>query len=130
MHQYVVVLHHDIHERNVSHSKVLPCDLPIDSVIYSRGADVKRTSREESPVNLQLIPDKIEIKSGLHVSSNKLASLLSQLENDKGYPNQEEEQDELILSKRTKSERSRLRKSSSLKTSRSCNTACGRKSVR
>jgi len=117
-------------DEDVSHSKVLPFDIPIDSVLYSRGADVKRTNREESPDNFQLIPDKIEIKSGLHVSSNKLASLLSQLENEKGYPNQEEEQDELIPNIKTKPERPRLRKSSSLKASRSCQTASGRKSVR
>merc|ERR1719318_512713 len=41
-------------------------------------------------------PEKVEINSGLHVSTDKLNTLLRQLEVDKLYPNQEE--DDILLS--------------------------------
>merc|ERR1719318_955715 len=80
-------------------------------------------------------PEKVEINSGLHVSTDKLNTLLRQLEVDKLYPNQED--DDILLSpspiQRHDSvhERPKLRKCSSLKTSRTPPvTPGGRKIVR
>ena len=80
-------------------------------------------------------PEKVEINSGLHVSTDKLNTLLRQLEVDKLYPNQEE--DDILLSPTpiqrhaSVQERPKLRKCSSLKTSRTPPvTPGGRKIVR
>lgn len=80
-------------------------------------------------------PEKVEINSGLHVSTDKLNTLLRQLEVDKLYPNEEE--DDILLSPRpiqrhdSVQERPKLRKCSSLKTSRTPPvTPGGRKIVR
>merc|ERR1719318_1125937 len=80
-------------------------------------------------------PEKVEINSGLHVSTDKLNTLLRQLEVDKLYPNQEE--DDILLSPRPiqchdpVQERPKPRKCSSLKTSRTPPvTPGGRKIVR
>lgn len=80
-------------------------------------------------------PEKVEISSGLHVSTDKLNTLLRQLEVDKLYPNEEE--DDILLSPRpiqrhdSVQERPKLRKCSSLKTSRTPPvTPGGRKIVR
>eukprot|EP00090_Calanus_glacialis_P046388 TRINITY_DN909_c0_g1_i10.p1 TRINITY_DN909_c0_g1~~TRINITY_DN909_c0_g1_i10.p1 ORF type:complete len:632 (-),score=221.93 TRINITY_DN909_c0_g1_i10:191-2086(-) len=80
-------------------------------------------------------PEKVEINSGLHVSTDKLNTLLRQLEVDKLYPNQEEDDFPLSLtpiqSHDSVQERPKLRKCSSLKTSRTPPvTTGGRKIVR
>ena len=67
-------------------------------------------------------PERVEINAGLHVSTDKLKILLKQLEVDKLYPYQEE--DDILCAStpiqchETAQQRSKLKKCSSLKTSR------------
>ena len=66
--------------------------------------------------------ERVEINAGLHVSTDKLKTLLKQLEVDKLYPYQEE--DDILCAStpiqchETAQQRSKLKKCSSLKTSR------------
>jgi len=99
---------------------------PIEPSIVETKAQVSTLTPE---------PEKIEINSGLHVATDKLNTLFRQLEVDKLYPHQEE--DDLVLSptpiqrRDSVQDRPRLRKCSSLKTSRTPPvTPGGRKIVR
>jgi len=70
-------------------------------------------------------PEKVEINPNLHVSTDKLNTLLGQLEVDKLYPNQDKDEEEDLLASPTPIqrrdsvyERPKLRKCSSLRTGR------------
>eukprot|EP00092_Neocalanus_flemingeri_P016725 GFUD01018088.1.p1 GENE.GFUD01018088.1~~GFUD01018088.1.p1 ORF type:complete len:658 (-),score=152.47 GFUD01018088.1:847-2820(-) len=95
---------------------------------------ISENNNDESIIDLKINvsspePEKVEINSNLHVSTDKLNILLGQLEADKLYPNQDrddqEENDNGLESSPnpvhhdSASERPKLRKCSSLKTGRS-----------
>jgi len=83
-------------------------------------------------------PEKVEINPNLHVSTDKLNTLLGQLEVDKLYPNQDKDEEEDLLASPTPIQRQdsvyekpKLRKCSSLRTGRTPPvTPGGRKIVR
>lgn len=111
-----------------------------EEVIQRISEKVNQSIKDPKIQSFNPEPEKVEIHSSLHVSTDKLNTLLGQLEVDKLYPNQDidcQEEEDLLSSPRplqsqdSVQDRPKLRKCSSLKTGRTPPvTPGGRKFVR